>query len=169
LVAKKPVKKPIEPWRHSANCKICNSDRRAEIEQAFLQWQPPTTIAKQYGLNRLALYRHAHATGLYDKRGRNIRAMLLSVVDAGITARMRVTSAAVVSAVGLLSKLDSEGRAVERVQMMDGSAEFIDDPRWTIGEMEEFCRSGKLPKWLTTSETPLRALQGQLTENTGEE
>jgi hypothetical protein len=52
-------KKGINPGRHEANCKICSHPLRAEIEQAFVSWTSPATIAKNYLISRDSIYRHA--------------------------------------------------------------------------------------------------------------
>jgi hypothetical protein len=49
--------------------------RRLAIEEEFVSSKSPTQIAKDWSLrDRTTLYRHAWATGLMEKRRRNVRA-----------------------------------------------------------------------------------------------
>lgn len=65
------TKKAANPGRHARYCKICSHAKREEIEQAFISWQSPIVIAKEYGLaDRMNVYRHANALGLFEKRRR---------------------------------------------------------------------------------------------------
>lgn len=55
--------------RHSRLCSICSHPDRDAIEGDFVRWRNPAEIIDDYGLsNRYALYRHAHACGLYGRR-----------------------------------------------------------------------------------------------------
>jgi hypothetical protein len=57
--------------RHSRKCQICRHPLRALIECSFLSRRSPSRIARQFGFNdRNTVYRHAHATKLFDLRGR---------------------------------------------------------------------------------------------------
>jgi hypothetical protein len=43
-------------------------ERRDEIEQDFVAWKSPIAIAEEYGLaDRMNVYRHATALGLFDR------------------------------------------------------------------------------------------------------
>jgi hypothetical protein len=62
--------------RHERYCKICRHEQREAIEQDFIAWHSPEEIARDYRLaDRRGVYRHAHATGLFEKRDRNIRSL----------------------------------------------------------------------------------------------
>lgn len=127
----------------------------------FLHWQPQEKIAKEFALgNRQVIFRHARATGLFEQRATNIRSALLAIVERGMDVpRMRVSATSVVAAATLLSKLDSEGRSIERIQRVDESTAFLDDPRWTHGEMLRYVETGELPEWFKEGlpDTQLRA------------
>ncbi len=72
--------KKVDIGRHSAFCTICKHPQRAEIERKFLTWVGPAAIAKEYGLgDRVTVYRHGVAFGLYDKRQRTVRKALEKV------------------------------------------------------------------------------------------
>jgi len=60
---------PPDYERHSRLCSICSHPDRDAIEGDFVRWRKPAEIIDDYGLsNRYALYRHAHAVGLYQRR-----------------------------------------------------------------------------------------------------
>ena len=89
---------PVNLGRHRRNCKICAHQHRDEIEREFINWTGVKAIAKEFGLtDRTAVYRHAHAFGLFSKRQRNIRAALEKIIEKA--GEVEVTSAAVVAAV----------------------------------------------------------------------
>jgi hypothetical protein len=68
--------------RHQRACSICAHERREEIEAAFIGWRSPPAIAEEFGLaDRASVYRHAHALGLFQKRQRNIRAVLERIIE----------------------------------------------------------------------------------------
>jgi hypothetical protein len=83
--------------RHEQNCKICNHPNRDEIEQDFCEWKSVVAISREYKLNRVPLYRHARAVGLFARRDKNIKAALGRLIERGY--RVRVTAAAVISAI----------------------------------------------------------------------
>lgn len=74
LVASTPVihsidRIPPDYDRHSRLCSICDHPDRDAIEGDFVRWRKPSAIIEDYGVSsRSALYRHAHATGLFQLR-----------------------------------------------------------------------------------------------------
>ncbi len=96
---------------------------------------------------------------MFQRRTSNVRGVLSAVIDRGLTPRMEVSAASVVAAAIALSKLDSEGRSVDRFERTDGAQAFINDPRWTIKEMRQFAERGRLPDWADdkTLDTSIRA------------
>ena len=74
--------KTVSLGRHKRSCSICPHPNRAEIEAEFVAWRSPAALAQQYGLaDRVSVYRHAHALGLFDKRRRNLRAALERIIE----------------------------------------------------------------------------------------
>lgn len=68
--------------RHVRKCKICKSPKCDEIEQAFLEWQSPDVIRRDFRIrDRHTIYRHARARGLLEIRGRNLRAALAHILE----------------------------------------------------------------------------------------
>jgi hypothetical protein len=146
--------KSISPARHESHCQICNHARRAEIEECFLFWESPTQIAKQFNLSRAALYRHVRARNLLKSRDANIRVALSSFIERGM--RVRVTAQSFVAACIALSKLDAEGRSIERIQAVGDSGELFQ--KMSRGEMLSYAETGALPAWWKKSlpDTPER-------------
>ena len=66
---------------HESRCSICNHPERDAIEEEFLHWYGPTLTASHFNVGWRALYRHAHATGLYAARERNLRSALGHIVE----------------------------------------------------------------------------------------
>lgn len=82
---------PPDLARHSRKCSICRHPERETIEDLFIHWHSPNTIANFFddtaddaedagddSANRLritwvAIYRHAYAVGLDEIRRRNLR------------------------------------------------------------------------------------------------
>ena len=139
------MKSTINNGRHAAECKICAHPQRDEIEQDFVSWRSPASIAKQYGLrNRSSVYRHAHALGLFAKRQRNVRAALEKILERA--GEVEVTASAVVAAAQAYSKINASGQWVDRNEHIDVNALF---ERMTQQELEAYAQSGILPAWFT--------------------
>jgi len=102
-------KRRSAPARHSRKCSVCRHPDRDAIEHDFLTWQSPDQIAANYGIaDHSSIYRHAHATSLFDRRARTIRLALCPIVEQAMT--VEVTADSVIRAVELMAKLDSDGR-----------------------------------------------------------
>ena len=79
-----PKPKLQVPERHKRKCLICKHPNREGIETAFLRWQSLATIVSEFGLSgRHAVYRHAHATGLYQIRRLKFRCAVDMVIEDG--------------------------------------------------------------------------------------
>jgi len=105
--------KTVSLSRHKAQCSICAHEKCAEMETAFMNWESPASITKQYGLaDRTTVYRHAHALGLFEKRKRNVRAALERIIEK--SGEVEVTASAVVSAIQAYAKINAQGQWVER-------------------------------------------------------
>jgi hypothetical protein len=135
--------KPVNLGRHEQNCKVCQHPERLAIEDEFVSWKSPSQIAKDWNLrDRTTLYRHAWATGLMEKRRRNVRAALESIIEQG--GNVEVTAAAVVQAVAAYARINSEGRLVERSERVDLNHLF---DRMSQQELQRYAETGKLPDW----------------------
>ena len=108
-----------------------------------MAWRSPASIATEYGLSdRTSVYRHAHALGLFTKRQRNVRAALERIIERA--GEVDVTASAVVSAVQAYSKINSAGQWIDRSEQVSLNDLF---DRMSTQELEEYARSGTLPKW----------------------
>jgi hypothetical protein len=136
---------PVSLGRHSTNCRICGHGKRAEIEADFVRWKSPARIATEYRLgNRASVYRHAHALGLFEKRGRNLRAALESIIEQ--VGEVDVTAPAVVAAVQAYAKINAAGQWVDRSEHVNLNELF---DRMTVEELETYARQGVLPEWFS--------------------
>jgi len=68
--------------RHQRKCTICHHADREEIEQMFLHWFSASSIYRRFLLkDRSSIYDHAHATGLYSRRRKNLRCALENIIE----------------------------------------------------------------------------------------
>ncbi|MHB8410792.1 MAG: hypothetical protein ACYDDI_02470 [Candidatus Acidiferrales bacterium] len=73
-----------EPSRHGRKCLICRHPEREAIEDAFLQWERPRSIVRDFGIeDERYLRRHAQATGLYARRRQNVCVTLENILERG--------------------------------------------------------------------------------------
>ena len=96
-MSKRKEKPVVSPLRHEAQCTICAHPRRDEIDREFVNWASAAKVTKAYKVPRTSLYRHAHATGLFPKRQKNVRMALEKIIEQA--GEVEVNAAAVVSAV----------------------------------------------------------------------
>jgi hypothetical protein len=143
--------KKVETRRHLDRCTICKSPARAEIEDKFLSWTPQSQIAREYKVGRLQLYRHFRACGLFEERNKNVKTSLAHFIERG--RRVRVTAAAYVQAHVALSKLDDQGRTIERVANGNENGLRLAFGRMTRKELREYAETGVLPNWFPKSIT----------------
>ena len=63
---------------------ICCHPEREVIEEAFLQWERPRSIVRDFGIeDERCLRRHAKATGLYARRRQNVCVTLENILERG--------------------------------------------------------------------------------------
>ena len=134
--------------RHEQNCKICNHPNRDEIEQDFCEWKSVVVISREYKLNRVALYRHARAVGLFARRDRNIKAALGRLIERGY--KVRVTAAAVISAIQAYAKINSTGEWIDKTENANVNTTTELFHRMTGEEMLRYAERGELPEWWPT-------------------
>jgi hypothetical protein len=96
---------------------VCAHCQKEEIEAAFIAWRSPTAIAEEYGLaDRASVYRHAHAVGLFEKRRRDVRAVLERIIERA--GEVDVTASAVVAAIQAYSKINAAGKWIDRTEQV---------------------------------------------------
>lgn len=102
------VPESVEIGRHARKCSICRHPDRAEIELEFVRWRSPAGIAESYKLrDRSSIFRHAHAFGLFDARGRNLCASLDTFIERA--ENIHITPDAVVQAVRTRARINANG------------------------------------------------------------
>jgi hypothetical protein len=137
--------RPPDLTLHQSHCTICSHDRREDIESAFLDWQPQAKIASDFKLgSRLVVYRHARACGLIERRNSSIRNALGNFIER--CGKVRPTGQSFVAACVALSRLDSEGHSVDRVETRIGGLDQLFG-RMTRAEMKDYAETGNLPRW----------------------
>ncbi len=134
--------KPVSIKRHKRQCSICSHAQRDDIERLFVSWVAPERIEKEHGVSRDAVYRHAHAFGLLEKRRQNVRAALERIIEKA--GEVDVNAAAVVSAVAAYARINARGQWVERMEAINLTALF---ERMSVQELESYARDGTLPAW----------------------
>ena len=139
---KRAPSKPATQARHESQCSICAHSDREEIDREFVNWASSVQLAEDYMLARTSLYRHAHATGLFTRRQKNVRAALEQIIEkCGV---VEPNAQAVVSAVATYSRINSAGQWVERSETIDLNQLF---DRMSSQELEAYARDGSLPEW----------------------
>jgi len=98
--------------RHQRKCIICHHADREEIEQMFLHWFSASTIYRRFLLkDRSSIYDHAHATGLYSRRRKNMRCALENIIER--SDECPVSSNGIVRAIKAYYSLTDAGEWVE--------------------------------------------------------
>jgi hypothetical protein len=73
---------PPDLERHSRHCMVCSHPDRDAIEGEFIRWRSPHKIARDYAIaDRNSIYRHAHATNLFEERRCQIGRVLESYLE----------------------------------------------------------------------------------------
>lgn len=139
--------KAVNLGRHRRYCKICVHSKRKDIEQDFIHWKSPIAIAEDYGLaDRMNVYRHARAVGLFDKRRKNVRAALERIIEGA--SDVEVTASAVVAAIQAYAKINAQGQWIDRSEDINMNELF---ERMTLEELEAYAKEAKLPLWFAQS------------------
>jgi hypothetical protein len=131
--------------RHQAQCKICSSPHCQAIEEKWVNWGNTTQIADCYHFTRDAIYRHAHALNLFEKRQKNLKSALEKMIERLDMAT--ITGPTILSAVKEYRKLTSEeekaapAAAPNLREILSGMSQ---------AEREAFARDGSLPQGLLT-------------------
>jgi hypothetical protein len=146
---------------HSRHCTICNHPERAAIEEEFIHWHDPSEIGFDYEVGRRAVYRHAHAAGLFARRERNMRFALGHMVQRAMN--VTPTSDSILRAIRAYSCLNRRGQWTEppaHVVVSSGSAAFARDraPRSTASRAWEIDR-GSNPALAAASEISFAEVQ----------
>jgi hypothetical protein len=104
---------PPDFSRHSRRCSICSHPDRDLIEGDFVRWRSPEKIARDFQItDRISIYRHAHAVGLFARRKRELGRVLEGILE---SAEFCTDSSCdeVIRAARLYSHLDDHGKWTE--------------------------------------------------------
>jgi hypothetical protein len=134
----------VNTGRHQAQCLVCQHPQREDIEREWIDWGSTSRLAEEFRLSRDSIYRHAHALGLFEKRRRNVKRALERIIEC--SEGVQVTASAVVAAVQALSKINSNGQWLDRVEGVSLNELF---DKMTAEELEAYAASGTLPGWFT--------------------
>ena len=99
---------------HSRRCLICKHPDRETIEFSFIRWDSVDWIARKYRVDRQVLYRHAHALNLFERRSRNVSAVLEKLMEDACI--VRATPASIIQAVRAYSRITNHVKWVEPPQ-----------------------------------------------------
>jgi hypothetical protein len=144
--------------RHQAQCAICLSSYRQQIDELFIDWVSPHLITKQFsGISRDSVHRHARACDLVSKRKKNIGMALEKIIERADY--MSMTGSQVVSAIQTYVKLNGLGQGTEQAQGTN-LKKLLE--RMSKAEREAFARNGSLPNWLPGAKavTPADSQEG---------
>jgi len=129
--------------RHAANCRICKHARRQDIEDAFVSWESPAKIARDFGLaDRSSVYRHAHAMNIFPKRRRNLRTALERLIEQA--GDVEASASAVVAAIQVYARINARGEWIELDERLDLHDLF---DAMSPEEYEAYAKDCTLPGW----------------------
>jgi hypothetical protein len=104
---------PTSLGRHERKCTICEHPDREAIEEEFLRWYSPQHIAQDHDIPYAsAIYRHAHALGLFERRRRTIRFALEPLIEQASVVEANASS--VIRAIRTYARLDPSGKLLDR-------------------------------------------------------
>ncbi len=104
----RPKQSSPKQSRHARRCTVCHHEDRLEIEDDFLHWRAGHRNRRRVRLpDRRAVYRHARATRLYQRRMRNMRVACSHI--AGHAERVTPNAKNVLDAIRACSLIDNDG------------------------------------------------------------
>jgi hypothetical protein len=122
---------PPDFSRHSRRCCICLHPDRDAIEGDFIRWRSPELIAREYKIaNRTSIYRHAHCTGLFAWRRRELGRVLEGMLENAEHIPLEASDA-IVRAARVYAHLDENGNWFEPARInfvLTGPAAAISHP-----------------------------------------
>ena len=104
---------PPDFSRHARRCCICSHPDRDAIEGDFIRWHSVELIAREYKIaSRKSIYRHAHCTGLFAWRRRELGRVLEGILENAEHVPL-VSSGVIVRAARIYAHLDENGNWFE--------------------------------------------------------
>ncbi len=113
----------VSPWitPHANQCSVCNHEKVAEIEHAYLDWATYSSINEVYGVKQDVMQRHAKATGMARMRMDDRKRIYEKIVERALQAGVTPSVSEALNAMQHLDKL--EGKVVERRETTVKTAE----------------------------------------------
>lgn len=96
---------------HQRHCTVCAHPDRAAIETEFLHWHAPGHIPYDYKVSRSAIFRHAHAVGLFARRNRKLRFALGHLIER--VQDVEPTADSIVRAIHAFARVNDDGQWIE--------------------------------------------------------
>jgi len=94
--------------RHERKCAICHHPDCEDIEEDFMHWHSPASLAAHFKLpDRYTVYRHAHAVGLFELRKANLRTVYEHILEG--VGRVDVTADSVIRAAKAYASMTDSG------------------------------------------------------------
>jgi hypothetical protein len=123
---------PPDFSRHSRSCAVCSHPDRDCIEGDFIRWRSPGMIARDYKIaNRCSIYRHAHSTGLFAWRKRELGRTLESILESCEDIPLE-SADVIIRAARIYAHLDEQGKWFEPPR----TNFFFHGPAPTLGSLE---------------------------------
>jgi hypothetical protein len=124
-----PEPEESELERHRRKCAVCNHPYRQALEEDFLNWGDVAHLTKVFEIkDSRGVYRHAHATGLFERRRQNVRFAAECIVEQ--VARVKVSNPeSILNAIRTITRLNDRGQWHEPVShVVVSSGGRIDTP-----------------------------------------
>ena len=145
MTATAAARRPVGLARHEdGGCRVCRHEQREAIEASYVAWKTLREIEAEFTVPKDSVARHARARGLEERRSRNVRGVLVRVVEKGIETA-EVTSAALVAAATALAKMGEDGRLTDRIEISGQMVGYLG--RMSARELDVYARTGALPPW----------------------
>jgi hypothetical protein len=148
------------PNMHEAQCMICRSKWREEMDELFVNWHNVSEIGREYNTPRRVIYRHANAVGLFPIRDRNLRRSLGLIIHRAETVP-GVTADSVIRAVRTLAHVNDAGEWVQPpahvvFSTVPRRTDEVRSPEQSRGALQANCAAPSAPKLL---DTPCQAIE----------
>ena len=157
-----PSRTPPDFSRHSRRCCVCLHPDRDAIEGDFIRWRSPELIAREYKLaNRTSIYRHAHCTGLFAWRRRELGRVLEGMLENHEHIPLEASDA-IVRAARVYAHVDENGNWFEPARInfvLTGPAPAISRPE-PFQLTHEFQTKNEISKRRAKSRTPRSRRRG---------
>jgi len=121
-----PPPNESERSRHARKCSVCHHPERDTIDDDFIHWMKPHTIAREFELPERAIRRHARATGLHELRSRKSLHALDLIIENAKTAT--VTGDTVIRAIRAASCINASGKWEEPPKRVIFTVEHVAAP-----------------------------------------